>query len=67
MGAMTLALTMGGLSALSSIASTSQQNRQAQYNKKMAEAQAPPHATRPMSRRRKAVSRPRTLTASVTP
>ena len=40
MGAMTLALTMGGLSALSSIASTSQQNRQAQYNKKMAEAQA---------------------------
>ena len=40
MGAMTLALTLGGLSALSSIASTSQQNRQAQYNKKMAEAQA---------------------------
>ena len=40
MGAMTLALTMGGLSALSSIASTSQQNRQAQYHKKMAEAQA---------------------------
>ena len=63
MGAMTLALTMGGLSALSSIASTSQQNRQAQYNKKMAEA----HATRPRSRRRKAVSSPRTLTASVTP
>ena len=67
MGAMTLALTMGGLSALSSIASTSQQNRQAQYNKKMAEAQAQAARNQARSRRRKAVSRPRTLTASVTP
>lgn len=40
MGAMTLALTMGGLSALSSIASTNAQNRQAKYNQQMMQAQA---------------------------
>lgn len=40
MGATTLALTMGGLSALSSIASTNAQNRQAKYNQQMMQAQA---------------------------
>lgn len=40
MGAMTLALTMGALSALSSVDRTMQQNRQAEYNKNLARAQA---------------------------
>ena len=40
MGAMTLALAAGGLSALSSIASTNAQNRQAKYQAGVAEAQA---------------------------
>lgn len=40
MGATALAITMGGLSALSSVANTAQQNRQARYNQSMMEAQA---------------------------
>ena len=40
MGAMTLALTAGGLSALSSIANAGAQNREAKYQAGVAEAQA---------------------------
>lgn len=40
MGAMTLALASGGLSALSSIANTNAQNKQANYQASVAEAQA---------------------------
>lgn len=40
MGATALAITMGGLSALSSVASTTQANRQAKYNQAQLEAQA---------------------------
>lgn len=40
MGAMTLALAAGGLSALSAVASTNAQNRQAKYQANVAEAQA---------------------------
>lgn len=40
MGAMTLALTAGGLAALTSVAESNAQNRQARYQQKVAEANA---------------------------